>query len=182
MEIKSKNSLKEERQDNRPITEKVKTFKDALEALGNDHPLVKRWRDFKAMTDSAEETSNSAEETSNNTDLITFYKLRIITAALNEGWEPQFAEDEYLYFPWFDLYTQEEWDKLDEDKKKGGVLFSGDANDGAYSGFVYAYSYYTPSAADADIGSHLCFKTDALALYAGRQFAALYADYLLVRK
>ena len=166
-----KASLKEEAKDNRPITERVKTFEDALDVLGENHPFVQQYD--ATVYDGVNK---------DNADLIAYYKLRIITAALNEGWESQFTEDEYRYFPWFYLYTQEEWDKLDEEEKESGVLFGGTAYNGAGAGFVCAYSYSAPSAADAYFGSRLCFKTDALARYAGRQFAALYADYLLVRK
>ena len=39
-----------------------------------------------------------------------------------------------------------------------GVLFSGNANNGANAGFVYANSNNTPSNANANIGSHLCLE------------------------
>ena len=38
-----------------------------------------------------------------------------------------------------------------------GVLFGGNANDGASAGLVFAYSSYAPSATDATFGSRLCF-------------------------
>ena len=40
-----------------------------------------------------------------------------------------------------------------------GVIFGSNANNSANAGFAYADSYYAPSDADADIGSHLCFKS-----------------------
>lgn len=39
-----------------------------------------------------------------------------------------------------------------------GVLFGGYARSGAAAGLACADSSYAPSAADADFGSHLCFK------------------------
>ena len=42
-------------------------------------------------------------------------------------------------------------------KATRGVLFGGRADNGAGAGFVFAYSYYAPSAADAYFGSRLCF-------------------------
>lgn len=39
-----------------------------------------------------------------------------------------------------------------------GVLFSGNANNGANAGFVYANSNNTPSNTNANIGSHLCLE------------------------
>lgn len=38
-----------------------------------------------------------------------------------------------------------------------GVLFGGHANNGAYAGFVYAYTNYAATAANATFGSRLCF-------------------------
>lgn len=37
-----------------------------------------------------------------------------------------------------------------------GVLFSGNANNGANAGFVYANANNTPSNANANIASHRC--------------------------
>ena len=41
-----------------------------------------------------------------------------------------------------------------------GVLFGGNANNGASAGFVCAYSYSAPSNANANIGSRLCFISE----------------------
>lgn len=38
-----------------------------------------------------------------------------------------------------------------------GLLFGGNATDGAYAGLAYAYSAYAPSSAYSSIGSRLCF-------------------------
>lgn len=43
-----------------------------------------------------------------------------------------------------------------------GLLFGGDANNGANAGFVYANSEYVPSASIANIGSHLCFENSTM--------------------
>ena len=39
-----------------------------------------------------------------------------------------------------------------------GVLFSGNANNGANAGFAYANSNNTPSNTNTNIGSHLCYN------------------------
>lgn len=39
-----------------------------------------------------------------------------------------------------------------------GVLFGGNANNGAYAGLAYAHSHAAPSSTGANVGSHLCFK------------------------
>lgn len=38
-----------------------------------------------------------------------------------------------------------------------GVLFGGDASNGAYAGLAYASSFRAPSSTAANVGSRLCF-------------------------
>ena len=86
----------------KPVMERIKTFEDAVHALGESHPFVVEWR----MDDNL------------SPDLEAYLKLRIICAALNEGWEPKFNKEEYRYYPWFRIYTKEEYEELDEEEKK----------------------------------------------------------------
>lgn len=159
--------IQDKKEDLRPVTERVKTFEDAVAELGEDNNLVMMFKHFEAEGFAA-----------GSEDLIAYLKLRIIAAALNEGWTPQFTGDEYRYYTWFDLYGEQEWNDLSEDtKRQRGVLFGGGAHNGAYAGFVYAYSYYAPSDSGASVGSLLCFKNRELASYAGKQFASLWLDF-----
>lgn len=148
------------------IMERVKTFEDACRELGLDsEDLEQKWGDNNLMPDE-----------------IAYQKLRIICAALNEGWEPQFTEEEWRYYPWFWLYTQEEINDMDEDEKTNRRLMStGDYQTG-YAGLAYADSYYSPSATNTRFGSRLCLKSDTLAVYCGKQFINIWADYMLIRK
>ena len=168
----AREAAKAARTDTRPVTERVKTFEDALRELGDEHPLVKQWWDFEAMTDGGEATCDNA-------DLVAYYKLRVITAALNEGWTPEFKVDEWRYWPYCWLYTKEEWAKLSDEDKEGGLLLGGL---GSYCGFACLYANYGPTGADADYGSRLCYKSEELAMYSGRQFVELWADYYLIRR
>lgn len=165
--------LKEEtaqKADNRPITERVKTFEDACRILGDNHQFVNEW-------------SVVSEITNISPDLRAFFKLRIICAALNEGWEPQFTEDERRYYPWFWLYTQNEINDMDEDEKTNRRLIStGDYQVEDYAGLACAYSNHAPSNSSAGIGSRLCLKSDTLAVYCGKQFISLWADFYLIRR
>lgn len=151
------------------IMERIKTFDDAFKELGENHPLVKEYHKRHLLLEDDSDISS---------DLVAYLKLRIITAALNEGWTPQFTEDEYRYFPWFWLYTKEEIAKMDKEERKKVVLFGGYANDGASAGFASAYTIYTPSNTYAYVGSRLCFKSSALAEYAGKQFAEIYFAFV----
>ena len=157
----------EETKDNRPVTERVKTFEDACNALGDEHPLVTQYR----LTAAAYKGDPMTE------DFIAYLKLRIIVAALNEGWEPQFTTDEYRYFPWFYLYTKEEYDLMDEEQKGRCVLRSG-YNTNASFGFVSVNAHYDASVSSTYSGSRLAFRTRELAAYAGRQFIEEWADFM----
>lgn len=90
------------------VKERIKTFEDACREIGID---AEAW--------SRDKISLGLEP-----DVLAFLKLRIIVKALNEGWEPQFIEDEYRYYPWFILYTGEEYNKLDEEEKSRVVCRS----------------------------------------------------------
>lgn len=153
------------------IMERIKTFEDALNELGDKHPLVLQYR-FNFNNEGGWTDDMYARE------FEAYLKLRIITAALNEGWTPQFTEDEYRYFPWFWLYTKEEIAKMDKEERKKVVLFGGFASSGARAGFAYAASNVAPSATFAYVGSRLCFKSSALAEYAGKQFAEIYFAFV----
>ena len=155
----------EPKEDNRPVTERIKTFEDAREALGDEHPLVKEyWGVVNVDLDITQ-------------DLIAYLKLRIIVAALNEGWEPKFEKGEYRYCPWFYLYTKEQYDKLDDEEKGRCVLRSG-FNTYASFGLVYVYAHYDASYSYSSYGSRLVFRTRELAAYAGRQFTEEWADFV----
>ena len=154
----------EQKVDNRPVTERIKTFTDACNALGDEHPLVKEYlrvADGNIILD----------------DLYAYLKLRIIVAALNEGWEPKFEKGEYRYFPWFYLYTKEQYDELDDEEKWRCVLRSG-SSPIAHCGFVIVYANGDASSSSTSFGSRLAFRTRELAAYAGRQFTEEWADFM----
>lgn len=165
--------LKEEtaqKADNRPITERVKTFEDACRVLGDNHQLVSEW-------------TAVSEITNISPDLRAFFKLRIICAALNEGWEPRFTEDEWRYYPWLLLWTEEELSEKSEEWKTDRHLIStGDYQTEDYAGLASAYSTSAPSYTSANVGSRLCLKSDTLAVYCGKQFISLWADFFLIRR
>lgn len=161
--------------DDRPVTERIKTFEDALHTLGDKHPLVVQYKEIF-------DNFLAGAEASNSNDLLAYMKLRIICAALNEGWEPQFTEDEWRYYPWFFLYTQAELDDMgDGEKQERRMIDTGDYVT-EYAGFGCAYSSDAPSRTDATVGSRLCLRSSDLAIYCGKQFINLWADFYLTRK
>lgn len=157
----------EQKVDNRPVTERIKTFDDACNALGDEHPLVTQYR----LTAAAYKGDPMTE------DFIAYLKLRIIVAALNEGWELKFEKGEYRYFPWFYLYTKEQNDELDDKEKGRCVLRSGSFSHSNF-GFVFCVANNDASYSNTSFGSRLAFRTRELAAYAGRQFIEEWADFM----
>lgn len=157
---------------NRPITERVKTFEDACRELGEDNHFVEQYRVIE----------EDAVFTSDGHDIFTYLKLRIIAAALNEGWKPQFTEDEERWYPWFMLWTEEELsEKSDEWKADRHLISTGDYS-GDWAGFAFSTSFDAPSGSGAVFDSRLCFKSEALATYCGQQFIKLWADFNMIKK
>lgn len=155
------------------IMERVKTFEDACRELGEDHPFVRSYNGY---------ANNIHENNKNDTDILAYLKLRIICAALNEGWEPQFTEDEWRYYPWFTLWTEDELSEKSDEWKTDRHLISTGEYQTDYAGLVFAASSRTPSSTAARIGSRLCLKSDTLAVYCGKQFINIWADFCLIRK
>ena len=119
------------------VMDRIKTFADAVDALGEEHLFVKEHNNASAIGCSA--------------DLGAYIDLGIIVAALNEGWEPTFAEDEKRWYPWFEI-------------EDGGV--------------VYAGAGYDSSFASSNSGSRLALKSKELAEYAGKQFIDFYKYFM----
>ena len=88
-------------------------------------------------------------------DEIVYRKLKTITKAINEGHEP---------------------DMLDINEEKWYPVFMIDKS--SPSGFVFDYSNYLCSSAHAGDASRLCFKTEALADFAGKTFIDLYVQFI----
>ena len=167
--LKLVDAEEEQKKDERPITERVKTFEDACKELGEDHKLVQQ---FKAIQEAIEEDKEAT----------AYFKLGIITAALNEGWEPDFTnDDEYRYYPYCLLYTKEEIEKKDDEWKDEHNLQlwlgGGGSSNGSYCGLAVASSYGAWSIANARVSARLAHKTEKLAIYSGKQFTELWANY-----
>lgn len=154
------------------IKECIKTFDDACRELGENHPFVRAYNGY---------AKNISEENKNDVDVLAFLKLRIITAALNQGWSPDWTnDDEYKYYPWFCIYTEDEYNDLDDDDKERccRVVGRSGSNASAFGGLVYALASNASSYSYAGSGSRLAFKTRELALYAGNQFIELWCDFV----
>ena len=126
--------------------ERIKSFEEACLSLGLDPtqlPVV----------------ANLPEK--DQQSIIAFYKLTIITRALNEGWEPNWADfSERKYFNY--------------------LYFGGDAYYGSICGLSASIAYNVFSYACSAFGARLAFKSRELAEYAYSQFKELYWQYVLI--
>ena len=150
------------------VMERVKTFDDALKELGDDNQLVKEYYERWQLVGDKDVSK----------DYVAYLKLRIITAALNEGWEPEFIPGERRWAPYFLLYTKEEYEKLNDDVR-ARVVYRSNINANANGGVSYANANHDSANVNADVGSRLAFKSEKLAEYAGMQFLDIYADFML---
>ena len=140
-----------EEQEYTDIIERVKSYADACDVLSV--PQL----DEKAMLSAGFRPDEIARR-----------KLETITAALNEGWKPDWNDtNECKYYPWFYITPGKGKDP------------DGNASNGASAGLSYAVTNGAASAANARIGSRLCFHDRRTALYAGNTFTDLYAAILV---
>ena len=152
--------------DNRPVTERIKTFEDAVNATGMTLPF------------------NNNQLSCLSKDVVAYMKLRVIAAALNGLTEdtldefPKFTTNECRWYPWFYLYTQEEIDNMDKEKKKKLWRFGGNSDDGSDCGLAYAISDDAWSYSHSSISARLAVKSEALANYFGQQFIDIWSGYV----
>ena len=143
--------------------DRVKTFEDACIETGTDIQA------FNEMTKNLDE------------HVVTYMKLSIIVKALNEDDKfPYFTKDEWRYYPYFWLYTKDEYEKMNtKDREKISRVLFRSYND-AVSGGGVAYANAQSAASDtyAFVGARLVFRNRELALYAGKQFIDLYVKHL----
>ena len=142
------------------VRERIKTFEDAARAVGIDDP--EEWL----------ENYSDVEP-----DVLAYFKLRIITKALNEGWKPSFIPGEYRWAPYFLLYTKEEIEKMNAETR-ARVVYRSFCYASASGGVSFAYAHYDSAYVFAGFGSRLAFKSEELAEYAGKQFTEIYADFI----
>ena len=138
-----------EEQEYTDIIERVKSYADACDVLSV--PQL----DEKAMLSAGFRPDEIARR-----------KLETITAALNEGWKPDWNDtNECKYYPWFYITPGKGKDP------------DGNPN-GAYAGLSFAIPH-AASYSNSSIGSRLCFHDRRTTLYAGNTFTDLYAAILV---
>jgi hypothetical protein len=136
-------------------------FKAELEeAFGKDCFRKKDFRDIKTFEDACTELELTQEDllhvhNYDTPDEVAYKKLKIIIAAINQGWIPNWNDgNEQKWWAYFNLS----------------------------SGFGFSHTHYYCAYSHTVVGSHLCFESQEKALYAGEQFLDLYKDFLTITK
>lgn len=138
-----------------PVKDRIKTFTDAYNALGRSHPLVENFANIEYYDE----------------NLFAFVRLRIICAALNEGWVAK-PEDNGGYYPGFKFFTSEEVKEVEKETVYD-LHFLEPKFDTKYVAVNCTFTSLLTSE------NCLLLKTPELAKYCGKQFIGLWMDYLL---
>lgn len=141
------------------IMERIKTFNDAVDEVGHNHPLVLEYDEL---------TTDTKYETSAN---IAFTKLKIIAKALNGQCNLEVPN----HTRWYPRFTVEKINTVNERTLDEDIVRFRQ-ND------VYFMFYDTVSNGDVvseASNANTCFRTKELAEYAGKQFIDIYADLIL---
>lgn len=163
-------------EDRRPVTKRIKTLEDACRELnvraGGWHPLVIELEQSADVIDSK--------------DAIAYLKLRVIAAALNDGWEPKSTqgEGEWFYTPCFTFVSKDAYSKMCNEKKAAvcRIVDQSWSSDIACVGCGISYACVKSTPPIPSISGYttrLFFKTSMLAEYAGRQFIEIWRDLIL---
>ena len=143
------NLVEVDKVDNRPVTERIKTFEDAVKATGMKLPF------------------DDNQLSCLPKDVVAYMKLRIIAASLNGLTEdtldefPKLTSDEYRYYPWFYL-------KMDEENKKTIWLFCGGSEGGSEGGLAAADSRYAWSYSVSNLSARLAYYGEVNKVSAAR--------------
>lgn len=144
------------------ITERVKSFDDACEELGHDNLLVHDYFVF------------ANEATCYHVPMVEAYlKLRIVCAALNEGWLPSFNKDEIVFVPRFALCNKVKAECFN-------FMPMEELNLGDYVGLLACSAEAIKlDNTYIDTNIDLYLKDKGLAQYCAMQFSDLWAKYYL---
>ena len=164
---------------------KALKFKDGAYVLVDDNVMerIKTFDDAcREVTGKSEEEWLAENEMENmDKDVLAYLKMRIIVSALNEGWKPTFKEDEWRYYPYYYAYTKSEWESLNatmqEELEPTVCRVGGFSNGGSEWRPLYLDTRSIWSLAPSSFGARLAFKTEELAIYAGKQFFDIFKDF-----
>ena len=139
-----------------PIMERVKTLDDALAELSTENNPVKA-REHCYLY-----------RVEGTADLQAYLDLRVIVAALNEGWEPNINPVDELWYPRFSTIEENATERADCALIADGFFL---VCDGAVKSGGTEGGFHTALPQPLS----LAFKSEKIAKYAGSQFVEFYA-------
>lgn len=132
--------------------------KELEEEFGKDNLKAEDFESIKTFEDACKKMKAHPDDVIHERDMpdeIAYKKLKLIAAAINNGWIPNWDnENERKWWPWFNLS----------------------------SGFGFSLSFYGIANAATNVGSHLCFESEEKSDYCATQFIDLYKDLLTISK
>ncbi|KDR51729.1 hypothetical protein [Hoylesella loescheii] len=147
------------------VKERIQSLNDAIEALGYGHPYVIGYM----------EAEEALAKIGGDECALAFFELRIIVAALNEGWK--WGGHSFCYLPMFELYPKDVLEDMTDDEAEdiqpvfsrrfpniGGMAWKHNIDN-------MSLSAYAPAC--------LMLKNESLARYAAEQFMQYWAKYIL---
>jgi hypothetical protein len=116
---------------------------------GNDK-WMQKWKSFCLQNDISITLPYLNPKNSDEESANAYVMLIHIAREKNEGWKPDWDNrSEYKYYPWFNMESSSGFPVC--------VCVNGDSR--------------------SSLGSRLCYKSEEIAKYAGKQFIKLYKEY-----
>lgn len=138
------------------IRDRVQTFQDACEVIGLGHEFVRAYA----------ATRFALRDLTDKCDVLAFLRLRIITCALNEGWDSRLDMDYLPFGPHYVGMDADDYENLSNEEKERCVGFAPDIDS--------MQPYAMVKATRLCYGNPLALRSPELAVYAGMQFAKEY--------
>lgn len=130
-------------------TQKIKTYQDAFDYLGKNHPLIKE----------VEHQGYTTNE----------MRIMILCRALNNNWLPEFKENEERYYPSFTTLNKWEFDNLKPKEKESCFK----VNENCY--FKYCTVIYNTKVISNN--PYICFKNAGYCIYCAQAFLPYWVCY-----
>lgn len=147
------------------VKERIQSLNDAIETLGYNHQYVIDYM----------EAEEALAKVGGDECSLAFFELRIIVAALNEGWK--WSGYSPCYMPMFELYQKDVLEDMTDDEAEDiQPVFSRRFPD--IGGMAWKHNIDNMSLS-AYAPACLMLKNEGLARYAAEQFMQYWAKYIL---
>lgn len=151
-------------------------------SIDNDYTKIKSYKDACACLGVKERDFAGIEK-----DEVAYIKLKTIAKAFRGGKDISINSKRTVYYPWFYYYNSGDKIEIDDliymsdSEKNGTTSFRGFSSINAFDGYKDGYLIVRSHASisPVNLGTHLHVFDKDTAVYFGKQFLALWRDYLL---